>query len=136
MPETGVGIFICDMMGHGVRAALGLFPNAAFTTSRITVESGDLIMPFTDDLFEVEDVKGNLYSQEDLLKAVDQRRDMPTAQLFQQVLAGVQSFSQRSDFDDDVCIVGIEVAHSLSGERGVPEVRENVSEPQEAVVTV
>ncbi|WP_395752150.1 hypothetical protein [Prosthecobacter sp.] len=44
---------------------------------------------------------------------MDQRLHFPTSDLFQSVLAEVQSFSKRSDFDDDVCIIGIEVTAVL-----------------------
>jgi serine phosphatase RsbU (regulator of sigma subunit) len=101
----------------GRAGALGLFPDVAFATTRTTMAPGDLIMLYTDGLFEVEDTEGNLYSQEDLVKAVDQRRDMPTNDLFEEVIAEVQAFSQRSDFDDDVCIVGIEMTCVLGAEK-------------------
>ncbi|WP_395739834.1 PP2C family protein-serine/threonine phosphatase [Prosthecobacter sp.] len=98
---------------NGRAGALGLFADATFATSRSSMAAGDLIMLFTDGLFEVEDAEGDLYSQEDLVKAVDQRLHFPTSDLFQSVLAEVQAFSQRSDFDDDVCIIGIEVTAVL-----------------------
>ncbi len=101
---------------NGRAGALGLFPHATFATTRTTLEPGDLIMLYTDGLFEVEDTEGELYTQEDLLKAVHRSRNLPTAEMFQAVLAEVQAFSQRRDFDDDVCIVGIEVAHCLARE--------------------
>ena len=102
---------------NGRAGALGLFPHAVFATTRTTLAPGDLIMLYTDGLFEVEDVDGELYSQEDLLQAVDRRRNLPTSELFQAILAEVQAYTQRSDFDDDVCIVGIEVTRCLSGEK-------------------
>jgi serine phosphatase RsbU (regulator of sigma subunit) len=102
---------------NGRAGALGLFPHAAFATTRTTLEPGDLIMLYTDGLFEVEDADGELYSQEDLLRAVHRRLNVPTSEMFQEILAEVQAFTQRSDFDDDVCIVGIEVVRCLEGER-------------------
>ncbi|WP_395752149.1 PP2C family protein-serine/threonine phosphatase [Prosthecobacter sp.] len=102
---------------EGRAGALGLFADATFTTSRSSMAAGDLIMLFTDGLFEVENAEGDLYTQEDLVKAVDQRLHFPTSDLFQSVLAEVQSFSQRSDFDDDVCIIGIEVTAVLGAEK-------------------
>ena len=102
---------------NGRAGALGLFPHAVFATTRTTLAPGDLIMLFTDGLFEVEDADGELYSQEDLLQAVDRRRNLPTSELFQAILAEVQAYTQRSDFDDDVCIIGIEVTRCLSGEK-------------------
>lgn len=109
---------------NGRAGALGLFPHAAFATTRTALEPGDLIMLYTDGLFEVEDTDGELYTQEDLLQAVDKRRDLPTTELFQAVLAEVQAFSHRSDFDDDVCIVGIEMASVIGAEKREPQANE------------
>ena len=99
--------------GRGTCGALGLFADTHFTTASATISPGDLIMLFTDGLFEVETPEGQLYSHEDLQQAVQQRVNLPANTLFQEILAEVQSFSQRQDFDDDVCIIGIEVARSL-----------------------
>ncbi|WP_395746933.1 PP2C family protein-serine/threonine phosphatase [Prosthecobacter sp.] len=109
---------------RGRAGALGLFPDVVFATTRATMAPGDLIMLYTDGLFEVEDAEGNLYSQEDLLKAVDERLHFPTDELFQSVLAEVQAFSHRTDFADDVCIVGIELACVLGAEKRGKESRE------------
>jgi len=99
--------------GRGTCGALGLFADTIFTTARATIAPGDLIMLFTDGLFEVETPEGALYSHEDLQQAVHERLNLPTNTLFQEILSEVQSFSQRQDFDDDVCIIGIEVARCL-----------------------
>lgn len=95
------------------RGALGLFPNVQFTTMRTTLEQDDLIMLFTDGLFEVENEAGDFYSQEDLLESVRRHAKQPTRTMFDQVLADIHGFTQRRDFDDDVCVVGIEVARRL-----------------------
>jgi hypothetical protein len=39
-------------------------------------------------------------------------------QLFEQALAEVQVFAQQTDFDDDVCMIGVEVAHSIGTTNG------------------
>lgn len=95
------------------RGALGLFPNVQFTTMRTTLEQDDLIMLFTDGLFEVENAEGDFYSQEDLLESVRRHAKQPTRTMFDQVLEDIHGFTQRRDFDDDVCVVGIEVARCL-----------------------
>jgi hypothetical protein len=35
-----------------------------------------------------------------------------------QVLADVQAFARRPDFDDDVCVIGVEVARSIGAAEG------------------
>jgi serine phosphatase RsbU (regulator of sigma subunit) len=102
----------------GRSGALGLFPDATFATTRTPISPGDLIMLFTDGLFEVENAKGDFYSHEDLMKAVRERSALPAPELFEQVLAEVRAFANRADFDDDVCVIGIEVARSLHRTNG------------------
>ena len=89
--------------------ALGLFNGASYHTVRCHMSAGDLIMLFTDGLFEVENVDADLFSQEQLLETVQQRCALPPESLFTEVLADIRRFTGRAEFDDDVCLVGIEV---------------------------
>lgn len=98
---------------EGKGGALGLFPGTEFATVRTSIAPGDLIMLYTDGLFEVESAQGDYYTQEDLLEVVRKHSALPTARMFEAVLAEIQAFTQRRDFDDDVCVVGIEVARCL-----------------------
>ncbi len=90
--------------------ALGLFDGAKYQSSRMAMAPGDLVILYTDGLFEVEGPNGDLYTQRDLQAAVHQRSGAAPAHLFESLLAEIRGFSQRPDFDDDVCIVGVEVA--------------------------
>jgi len=71
--------------------------------------TGDLIMLFTDGLFEVENASDDLFSQEQLLETVQQRCALPPDALFAEVLSDIRRFTGRVEFDDDVCLVGIEI---------------------------
>lgn len=113
---------------NGRAGALGLFADVVFTTTRATMAPGDLLMLYTDGLFEVEDAEGNLFSQDDLFKVVDERLHFPTNELFQSVLAEVHGYSHRSDFDDDVCILGIEMTCVLGAEKRDKEAGQVVKE--------
>jgi serine phosphatase RsbU (regulator of sigma subunit) len=97
----------------GKSRALGLFPDADYLTTRTQISTGDVIMLFTDGLFEVEDPEGTLYSHSDLLAAVRQHSALAAPELLKQVLADVQAFARRPDFEDDVCVIGVEVARRI-----------------------
>jgi sigma-B regulation protein RsbU (phosphoserine phosphatase) len=90
--------------------ALGLFDEAAFQTSTRAVSPGDLIMLFTDGLFEVQDAKHELYTQDLLVTAVQKRLDLPVSQLFDELIEEMQHFAVEGKFADDVCLVGMETA--------------------------
>ncbi len=86
-----------------------MFPLAAYTTSARTMGRGDLIMLFTDGLFEVEDPAGNVFSQDQLQAAVNRHTGLAPDVFFGRVLDDIRQFSQRESFDDDVCVVGVQV---------------------------
>ena len=89
--------------------ALGIFPTAEYTMTRRSLAPGDLIMMFTDGLFEVEGTQGNLFDQQLLLAAARRYIEAPAGEFFEKVLQEVRAFSASESFDDDVCLVGIEV---------------------------
>jgi sigma-B regulation protein RsbU (phosphoserine phosphatase) len=90
--------------------ALGLFPEAAYATFQIPLAPGDLVLLFTDGLFEVVDADGKEeYGQERLLAAARQRLRLPPAKLCDELIAEVRAFSRAAEFDDDVCLLGMEV---------------------------
>jgi sigma-B regulation protein RsbU (phosphoserine phosphatase) len=76
----------------------------------------DLIVLFTDGIYEAEGADGKEYGQDRLLAAVRQRTDLPVDQLFDELLAEVQEYAGKQGFADDVCIVGAEVVRVGSAE--------------------
>jgi phosphoserine phosphatase RsbU/P len=90
--------------------ALGLFEDAVYATSQCPLAEGDLVMLFTDGLYEVEGANQQLYSQEMLMEAVRRRARLPVAALFDELLAEIKQFGLGQEFVDDVCLVGMEVA--------------------------
>jgi len=85
-----------------------LFEQAAYQTSEATLAPRDLVMLFTDGLYEVHAANQDLYTQDLLAAAVRKRLQSPTAQLFDEVLEEIRNFAASHEFDDDVCIVGME----------------------------
>jgi sigma-B regulation protein RsbU (phosphoserine phosphatase) len=89
--------------------ALGLFENATFPTSVRAVAAGDLITLFTDGLTEVESPSQQPFTAEGLAAAVSRRAQLASGDVLQGVFADIREFSGRPEFDDDVCLVGLEV---------------------------
>jgi phosphoserine phosphatase RsbU/P len=87
---------------------LGLFEEAAYQTSEVTLAPGDMVMLFTDGLYEVQDRQERLYSQAMLVGDVERRAQLPAPQLFDDLLAEIRTFSGDPGFADDVCMVGME----------------------------
>jgi phosphoserine phosphatase RsbU/P len=89
--------------------ALGLFAEGQFFTHRCPMKVGDLIALFTDGLIDVAGANNETFSTERLLAAVRARAKLPANELFTSLLDEIKKFSARSEFEDDVCIVGMEV---------------------------
>jgi sigma-B regulation protein RsbU (phosphoserine phosphatase) len=89
---------------------LGLFEGAAYQTSEVGLSPRDVVMLFTDGLYEVEDRNNELYSQALLIAGVQRRAPLPVPQLFDELLSEIRRFSADNAFADDVCLVGMEFA--------------------------
>jgi sigma-B regulation protein RsbU (phosphoserine phosphatase) len=72
----------------------------------------DRVMLFTDGLFEVEDASGTVFTEEQLRTTVVRYAALPAQEFFDRVINDVRQFSERKSFDDDVCVVGMEVQHT------------------------
>jgi serine phosphatase RsbU (regulator of sigma subunit) len=88
---------------------LGLFDDAKYHTCECPVAVDDFVMLFTDGLFEVEAADDKIYSRERLMSAVRERISLPPAKLFAELFGEIRQFSKRSEFTDDVCLVGMDV---------------------------
>ncbi|MDQ3623547.1 MAG: fused response regulator/phosphatase [Verrucomicrobiota bacterium] len=90
--------------------ALGIFKEAAYSEYRRPIAPQDLVMLYTDGLYEVEGADGKFYDLQQLHAAISRRSALPTTQLFDELLAEIRQFGARHDFEDDMCLVGIELA--------------------------
>jgi sigma-B regulation protein RsbU (phosphoserine phosphatase) len=77
------------------------------------VSPGDVVMLFTDGLYEVEGPEEAPFSQDLLLAAVRRHASLHCAELFTAILTEIQQFSSSHEFSDDVCMVGMEVAEKF-----------------------
>jgi sigma-B regulation protein RsbU (phosphoserine phosphatase) len=88
--------------------ALGLFEDPPYTTSETTLTPGDFLMLFTDGLYEVQGENEELYSQERLTLDVKNFILHPPGVLFDELLEVIRAFAVNGEFDDDVCLVGMD----------------------------
>jgi sigma-B regulation protein RsbU (phosphoserine phosphatase) len=88
---------------------LGVRHQATYSTASITLARGDLLVLFTDGLFEVNGPDQEPFGEERLQAAVRRRLSLPAGRLFDELLGEVQQFSAGRGFADDVCLVGMEV---------------------------
>jgi sigma-B regulation protein RsbU (phosphoserine phosphatase) len=92
---------------------LGIFDDAQYHSSCCELSAGDILLLFTDGLFEVEGADAQYYDQPRLLRAVSQRADLCAEELCQQLVKEVQQFAATKDFADDVCLIAMEIDQLL-----------------------
>jgi sigma-B regulation protein RsbU (phosphoserine phosphatase) len=96
--------------------ALGLFDDPPYQTTEISLEPGDFVMLFTDGLYEVQGLNEELYSQERMMMDVQNLLSKSNRELFDELIEAIRAFAVSHEFDDDVCIVGMEFAGKAAPE--------------------
>ena len=96
--------------------ALGFVPAATYATFKRPLAPGDLLMLFTDGLYEIDGPGDTLYEMSQLTEAIARRHAMPTPELFDDLVAELRRFSVTGEFGDDMCLVGLDIARLLPGQ--------------------
>ncbi len=104
---TGTILPLVNASGRS-QPALGLFDDPPYQTTETLLKPGDLLMLFTDGLYEVQGHNEELYSQERLVLDMKSLLHHPSAILFDELLQVIRTFAVNSAFDDDVCLVGMD----------------------------
>jgi sigma-B regulation protein RsbU (phosphoserine phosphatase) len=92
---------------------LGIFDDAEYHSSSCELWAGDILLLFSDGLFEVEGADGQYYDQPRLRRAVSQRAGLRADELCKQLVAEVQQFAATKGFADDVCLIAMEIDHLM-----------------------
>ncbi len=98
---------LANASGRG-QPALGLFEDPTYQTTETILHPGDFLMLFTDGLYEVQGEHEELYSQERLTLDVKNLLHQPPGILFDELLRVIRTFALNGEFDDDVCLVGMD----------------------------
>ncbi|HEV7866105.1 MAG TPA: SpoIIE family protein phosphatase [Chthoniobacteraceae bacterium] len=94
--------------------ALGVFEDSVYQAHETSLSRHDLVLLFTDGVYELEGPRGELYDQSLLYHAVEHRMQRTAEQILKETLDEVRSFSATGEFGDDVCMVGMEVQRLLA----------------------
>lgn len=98
---------LANACAHG-QPALGLFEDPPYETTEAKIVPGDLIMLFTDGLYEVQGEHEEIYSQQRLMMDVRNLVAKPAGQIFDELIQIVRNFSVNNEFEDDVALVGMD----------------------------
>jgi sigma-B regulation protein RsbU (phosphoserine phosphatase) len=88
--------------------ALGVFEGSRYLTTDQPLTDGDLILLYTDGLFEVENPENQHYGQERLFGAFAKFAKFPPSELLDRLLGDIVHFAGTNVFSDDLCVVAVE----------------------------
>jgi sigma-B regulation protein RsbU (phosphoserine phosphatase) len=90
--------------------ALGLLPDVIYRTHESPLKPGEVFLLFTDGVIEAERPDGQPFGLNRLVASFDEALDGPMAAMPAKIVGQVSAFQKRAQYDDDVCIVAVEVA--------------------------
>jgi serine phosphatase RsbU (regulator of sigma subunit) len=107
-PSTGKAMHLdCEKRSNG--GLLGVCSEVTYPSGKMGLFPQDLVLLYTDGLFEIRDANDEILGQERLLALVSERMNRPGEVLIRELVDKVNDFSSEGQFEDDVCLVALEV---------------------------
>lgn len=91
--------------------ALGLFDTAEYASSTLDIALINHILLFTDGVLEAENQLGEPFLENRLLEIIETDKETALDNWLDHVLNSVLAFASGNHFDDDVCLLGIQINH-------------------------
>ena len=93
-------------VGGGV---LGLFRESSYYQTTVTLESGDLVIAYTDGISEAMNVQGQLWGEDRLIQKAEECAGLGAADTIDLLLDAVSSFAAGAPQRDDIALVVLRV---------------------------
>jgi len=99
------------MQANGIKPdpAIGIHEGYAYSEYESSVIGDDIVLLFTDGLFEVSDSEDELYGLKRLLESVKGKISLPPKRILPDILKEVHQFAETKDLPDDICMVSMHV---------------------------
>jgi len=110
--ETGV-VGSLDSDSERPGPALGVFKDAVYRMHSCPIAPRDLILLFTDGLYEVEGNHDTFFNQEMLLDLLRKQVGKTPEKLVDDTVSEVRDFALGHTFTDDVCLIGVEIERTM-----------------------
>jgi len=108
--KSGVRQIACERSHKG--PGLGLIKGISYPTNEIDLLEIDRMVLFTDGVLEAENQSGEPFFENRLMEIVGKKSGDSLENMLDGILSTVLAFSNGQHFDDDVCLLGIEVTRS------------------------
>ena len=96
--------------GESCGPALGIVENATYAARHTAIAIGDVVLLYTDGILEIEGPGREEFGEDRLCACVLRHVDLETGSLLERVLRDAESFGGGHGFDDDVCLMAVDVA--------------------------
>lgn len=103
----GIRQLAAEKSGRG--PGLGLIPHADFPSQEISLNEFNRLILFTDGIIEAENEAGEAFLESGLLEVIEERRNEHLEEMLDGIISSVLTFSEDHHFDDDVCLLGMEL---------------------------
>jgi sigma-B regulation protein RsbU (phosphoserine phosphatase) len=99
--------------GRGEKGpALGLIENLTYPVQTLDLSEVQRLLLFTDGVLEAENDMGEQFMNQRLLQLAGQDPQKNTEHWLETIIETVLDFSGSHHFDDDVCLLGLQIAKS------------------------
>jgi serine phosphatase RsbU (regulator of sigma subunit) len=85
--------------------ALGMFDGSSFEHQTTTLDSGDLLVLYSDGITEAEDPAGQPLEETGLQRVIDSHHDAAPAELGAHILAAVEAHARQPRLTDDLTVL-------------------------------
>ena len=100
---------------HEKGPGLGFIGGATFPAMVIPLASLQRMILFTDGIIEAENPQGEPFFGQRLTAIIAGNSHQPLHDVLDVILSSVLTFSAKRQFDDDVCLLGVEISPSAPG---------------------
>jgi sigma-B regulation protein RsbU (phosphoserine phosphatase) len=94
---------------NDVGPALGFLSDPDYPTRQMQLSVGDIILAFTDGIYEIINAQGEMYGLRRLQKFVANNAHLIPRDLIPRIISETDAFLGTTKRQDDVCIVAVEV---------------------------
>ncbi|MDF1815483.1 MAG: SpoIIE family protein phosphatase [Verrucomicrobiales bacterium] len=102
------GIEMCEVPGMAVGVDKGGVFQRVVKNHELTMESGDILLLYTDGLIEAMDIEGEEYGIERFMKTFQEADGSSADELLDVIIKDVESFCEGTNATDDITLIAVE----------------------------
>jgi sigma-B regulation protein RsbU (phosphoserine phosphatase) len=84
---------------------VGIFPDAEYEQETVPLESGDVLLAYTDGILECVNEYGEEFGEERLMRLVDENRRRSAAEIQKALVDQVLEWTYEEERDDDMTLI-------------------------------